>query len=196
MQDAPHFYVMGEFDCERAVTLLRDQPVGINDLIQYLVVQTLQKVRMLNATYHEDRLIQQDAINLAIAVALESGLITPVLHGADQYSLTGLAARSRDLIRRTRDGKLKAEELQGGTFTISNLGIIPQVERFTAVINPPQVAILAVGAVKQRPVVRDGGLFIHHTVHLSLSGDHRVVDGMHLAQFMAEFENALEAFTI
>jgi pyruvate dehydrogenase E2 component (dihydrolipoamide acetyltransferase) len=90
---------------------------------------------------------------------------------------------------------LQPQELQGGTFTISNLGIIRQVDQFTAIINPPQVAILAVGAVKPRPVVIDGGLHIRHTVHFSLSGDHRVVDGLDLGQFMAVFQEELDYFS-
>jgi pyruvate dehydrogenase E2 component (dihydrolipoamide acetyltransferase) len=125
---------------------------------------------------------------------VEDGLITPVLHHAERYSLQGVADESRALIQRTREKRLKADDLQGGTFTISNLGVVKQVERFTAVINPPQVAILAVGTVKQRPVVLHGGLHIHHTVYLTLSGDHRALDGMHLARFMAAFQEELDKF--
>jgi len=86
------------------------------------------------------------------------------------------------------------QDLQNGTFTISNLGVIRQVDRFTAVINPPQVAILAVGTIKPRAVVVDGGIYVHHTVHMTLSGDHRVVDGMHLGRFMAAFQEQLDYF--
>jgi pyruvate dehydrogenase E2 component (dihydrolipoamide acetyltransferase) len=111
---------------------------------------------------------------------------------AERFSLTGLAEESRTLIRRARDNRMQPADLQAGTFTISNLGVIPQVEHFTAVINPPQVAILAVGSMKPRPVVIDGGLYIRHTAHLTLSGDHRVVDGIHLAQFMAAFQDELD----
>lgn len=194
---APHFYVTGEFDLESAVSRLKNmaQPQArINDLIQYLTVQTLRQVPELNATYLDGRLFQYESVNLAIAIARADGLITPVLHKADRYSLTGLAAESRELIERTRNNRLLVDDLQGGTFTISNLGVIKQVDQFTAVINPPQVAILAVGTVKQRPVVIDGGLFIRHTVHLTLSGDHRAVDGMHLGHFMAVFQEKLERF--
>ena len=170
---------------------MKAQP-GINDLLQYLTVQTLLRVPELNATYENGRLLHHRSVNLAIAVAREDGLITPVLAGAERYSLSGLASESRALIQRARDNRLQAADLQSGTFTISNLGVVPQVEHFTAVINPPQVAILAVGSVKPRPVVIGGGLHIRHTVHLTLSGDHRVVDGMHLAQFMAAFQDALD----
>jgi pyruvate dehydrogenase E2 component (dihydrolipoamide acetyltransferase) len=196
-REAPHFYVTGEFDLETALMRLQSMPQPqprLNDLIQFLTVQTLRQVPELNATYEDGRLFQYESVNLAIAVARDDGLITPVIHKADRYSLTGLAAESRETIERTRINHLLANDLLGGTFTISNLGVIRQVDHFTAVINPPQVAILAVGTVKQRPLVIDGGLFIRHTVHLTLSGDHRVVDGMHLGQFMANFQENLERF--
>jgi pyruvate dehydrogenase E2 component (dihydrolipoamide acetyltransferase) len=196
-RDAPHFYVTGEFDLETALVRLKSFPPPqprVNDLIQFLTVQTLRQVPALNATFAGDRLLHYDAVNLAIAVAREDGLITPVIHKADRFSLTGLAAESREIIERTRINRLLADDLLGGTFTISNLGVIKQVDHFTAVINPPQVAILAVGTVKRRPIVLDDGLFIHHTVYLTLSGDHRVVDGMHLGQFMATFQEKLDRF--
>jgi pyruvate dehydrogenase E2 component (dihydrolipoamide acetyltransferase) len=197
MQQAPHFYVSGEFDVEEAIRHLKTLPAPapkINDVLQYLVVQTLLNVPALNATYQGGKLLRYESIHLAIAVSLEEGLLTPVLHDAQHYSLAGLAAQSRALIERARNGRLQANDLSGGTFTISNLGVIPQVDHFTAVINPPQVAILAVGTVKQRPVVRDGGVFVRHTVHLTLSGDHRVVDGMDLGRFMAAFQQQLDRF--
>ncbi len=197
-REAPHFYVTGEFDLEAALARLKSGPApqpGLNDLLQYLTVQTLHRVPALNATLKDGQLIQYEAINLALAVAREDGLITPVIHGAERFSLTGLAQESQSLIQRARDNRLQPNDLQGGTFTISNLGVMKQVDQFTAIINPPQVAILAVGAVKPRPVVIDGGLHIRHTVHLSLSGDHRVVDGLDLGQFMAVFQEELDYFS-
>lgn len=194
-QEAPHFYVTGEFDLEAALGYLAKQPEPqprINDLIQYLTVQTLLRVPELNAVYEQNRLYHSSSVDLAIAVARDDGLITPVIAGAERYSLHGLAAESRALIQRARDNRLQPADLQGGTFTISNLGVIRQVDYFTAVINPPQVAILAVGTVKPRPVVINGGLHIRHTVFLTLSGDHRVVDGMVLARFMAAFQAELD----
>lgn len=190
-RNAPHFYVTGEFDLEDALNRMEGTKAGVNDLLQYVTVQTLLQVPELNATYRDGRLYHHDRVNLAIAVALPNGLITPVLRNADMFSLTGMADASRDLIRRARDGRLKPEEIQGGTFTISNLGVVPQVEQFTAVINPPQVGILAAGTVKPRPVVVDGGLFVRRTVKLTVTGDHRVVDGMHLGQFLASFADEL-----
>ncbi|CAN5476573.1 dihydrolipoamide acetyltransferase family protein [soil metagenome] len=198
MREAPHFYVTGEFDLDAALkrlTTLPEPRPGVNVLIQYLAIQAVRRVPALNATYENETLYRHDSVNLSVAVALEDGLLTPVLAGAERFSLEGLAQETRQLIQRTRANKLQPNDLQGGTFTISNLGVIRQVDQFTAVINPPQVAILAVGTVKQRPVVIDGGLHIHQTVHLTLSGDHRVVDGMHLGQFMAAFQAELDYFS-
>lgn len=196
MREAPHFYVTGEFDFEAALTQLEkgQTRAKVNDLLLYLTVQTLLRVPSLNRTLESGTLYAHDQINLAIAVAREDGLITPVLHDAGRYSLTGLAEESRALIERARGNRLSADDLQGGTFTISNLGMVQQVDHFTAVINPPQVGILAVGALKPRPVVIDGGLFVRRTAHLTLSGDHRAVDGMDLARFMAAFQEALDGF--
>ena len=197
-REAPHFYVTGEFDLEAALKRLQTMPEprpGLNDLIQYLTVQTLRRVPELNTTFEQETVYQYSAINLAIAVAREEGLITPVLHGAERFSLQGMAQEGKALIQRARTNRLQADDLQGATFTISNLGIIPQVDQFVAIISPPQVAILAVGTVKQRPVVIDGGLHIRHTVHLTLSGDHRAVDGAHLGRFMAAFQTELDNFS-
>jgi pyruvate dehydrogenase E2 component (dihydrolipoamide acetyltransferase) len=196
-REAPHFYVTGQFDLEAALARLKSMPApqpGLNELLQFLTVQTLRRVPALNAIYKEGQLNQFETVNLAIAVARPDGLITPVLHGADRFSLTGLAQESRALIERTRDNRLQPIDLQDGTFTISNLGVVRQVDQFTAIINPPQVAILAVGAVKPRAVVIEGGLHIRHTVHLSLSGDHRVLDGLDLGQFMTVFQDELDYF--
>jgi pyruvate dehydrogenase E2 component (dihydrolipoamide acetyltransferase) len=199
MQDAPHFYVSGEFDVEDALAglqkLLFDPRPRINDLLQYLSVQTLQLVPQLNATYQDGKLYQHSSVHLAIAVGLEDGLITPVITNAQRYSLQGMAQESRGLVERARAGRLRLDDVHEGTFTISNLGVIKQVEQFTAVINPPQVATLAVGTVKQRPVVLNGGLHIRHTVKLTLSGDHRVVDGLTLGRFMAAFQTQLDHFS-
>jgi len=129
-----------------------------------------------------------------VAVALDDGLITPVLTDAAAYSLEGLNARARDLIQQARAGKLRAEALSGGTFTLSNLGVVQQVDQFTAILNPPQVGILAVGALKPRLRVLNGGVHIRTTAHLTLSADHRAVDGMIAARFLEAFDRALQTF--
>ncbi len=194
MREAPHFYVTGEFVFDAALDKLAGK-AKINDLILYLTTQTLLRVPALNATFQAGALYQHGAIHLALAVARDDGLITPVLRDAGRFSLTGLAGEVRSLVDRARANHLTVDDLQGGTFTVSNMGMIPQVEHFTAVINPPQVGILAVGALKARPVVIDGGLFVRQTAHLTLSGDHRAVDGMDLARFMAVFQEELDRFS-
>ena len=193
MQDAPHFYVTAELDFTPVLHKL-PAGIGINTLLLYLTIQTLQSQPILNATYENGHVYQYKHVNLSLAIALPDGLISPVLHHADDYSLAGLSDRVRDLVTRARNGRLKPDELGGGTFTVSNLGMIKQVDRFTAIINPPQVGILAIGAAKERPFVIDGGLHIRTTAHLTLSADHRVVDGMLAAQFLEQFENHLRAF--
>jgi pyruvate dehydrogenase E2 component (dihydrolipoamide acetyltransferase) len=196
MREAPHFYVTGEFVFDAALERLKTLPgkVRINDLIAWLTTQALLRVPRLNATYSDGAIRQYEGVHLAVAVAREDGLLTPVLRGAERYSPGGLAAELRALIERTRAGRLSPDELSGGSFTISNMGMIAQVDHFTAVINPPQVGILAVGALKPRSVVENGGLFIRQTAHLTLSGDHRAVDGMDLARFMTAFGEALDRF--
>ncbi|MBK8023666.1 MAG: 2-oxo acid dehydrogenase subunit E2 [Chloroflexi bacterium] len=196
MREAPHFYVTGEFVYDEALARLKTLPgkIRINDLILYLTAQTLARLPALNATFHDGTLQQYQSVHLAVAVARDDGLITPVLRHAEHYSLVGMAEAGRALIERARANRLSLDDLQGGTFTVSNLGMIRQVDHFTAVINPPQVGILAVGALKPRPVAIDGGLFVRQTAHMTLSGDHRVVDGMDLAQFMAIFEEELNRF--
>lgn len=196
MREAPHFYVTGEFVFDAALERLKTLPgkVRINDLIAWLTTQALLRVPRLNATYSDGAIRQYEGVHLAVAVAREDGLLTPVLRGAERYSPGGLAAELRALIERTRAGRLSPDALSGGSFTISNMGMIAQVDHFTAVINPPQVGILAVGALKPRPVVENGGLFIRQTAHLTLSGDHRAVDGMDLARFMTAFGEALDRF--
>lgn len=197
MREAPHFYVTGEFIFDAALDKLKPLAgkAKINDLILYLTAQTLTRVPALNATFAAGSLYRHDAVHLALAVARDDGLISPVLRDAGRFSLTGLAGEIRALVERTRANRLSVEDLQGGTFTVSNMGMVAQVEHFTAVINPPQVGILAVGALKPRPVVIDGGLFVRQTAHLTLSGDHRAVDGMDLARFMAVFQEQLDGFS-
>ena len=194
MQEMPHFYVSGELDFTGAIEAL-PEGVGINALLLYVTVKALNDVPELNATYENSQLYHYQHVNLAIAVALPDGLMTPVLRAADDFSLSGIANRARDLIQRTREGRLRPDDLGDGTFTISNLGMIQQIDHFTAIVNPPQVGILAVGAVKERPVVINGGLHIRTTAHVTLSADHRIVDGMVSARFIEAFDNHLQSFT-
>ncbi len=193
VQTAPQFFTTTELDLTDALPRL-PQGVGINSLIMHLLVRALVAMPELNATYNGQQLLHWRPVNLAVAVALPNGLITPVIRGAADLSLTGLAARGRDLIQRARDGRLKPDEMQDGTFTISNLGMVEHIERFTAILNPPQVGILAVGAAKDRPVVLNGGLHIRRTAFATLTADHRIIDGMAAARFLSVLQEELARF--
>lgn len=193
MQEMPQFFVRAELDFSAALRAL-PEGVGVNALLLWLTAQALREAPAFNATFEDGTLWRHASIDLAQAVALPDGLLTPVLRDAGKETLAGLAERSRDLVARARAGRLKPEEMQGGSFTLSNLGVVEQVEEFTAIINPPQIGILAVGALRQRPLVIDGGLHLRSTARLTLSADHRFVDGMLAAEFLAAFDRHLQAF--
>ena len=194
MQEMPHFFVRAELDFSAALNALPDG-IGVNALLLWLTVKALQDVPQFNATFEQGTLWRHAHIDLAQAVALSDGLLTPVLRKAEGESLASLAQRSRELVARARAGRLRPDEMQGGSFTLSNLGVVQQVDDFTAIINPPQVGILAIGALRERPVVIDGGLHIRQTAHLTVSADHRIVDGMLAAQLLAAFDRHLQAFS-
>lgn len=199
MREAPHFYVTTEIDMSEAVRLrtslkLSDRvsaDVTYTHLLVKAVAVALGRHPRLNASFTGDGRELKDEINIGIAVALDDGLIVPVLHDCRAMSLLDIAAQANALVERARTGKPTTQDLSGGTFTISNLGMYP-VEHFTAVINPPQAAILATSAIKERPAVRDGQVVISRTMMTTLSCDHRVLDGATGAQFLQELKNLLE----
>ena len=199
MREAPHFYVTTEIDMSEAVRLrtslkLSDR-VSADVTYTHLLVKAgavaLGRHPRLNASFSGDGRELKDEINIGIAVALDDGLIVPVLHDCQALSLLDIAAQANALVERARTGKPTTQDLSGGSFTISNLGMYP-VEHFTAVINPPQAAILATSAIKERPAVRDGQVVISRTMMVTLSCDHRVLDGATGAQFLQELKNLLE----
>ena len=199
MREAPHFYVTTEIDMSESVRLrtslkLSDRvsaDVTYTHLLVKAVAVALGRHPRLNASFTGDGRELKDETNIGIAVALDDGLIVPVLHDCQGLSLLDIAAQANALVERARTGKPTTQDLSGGTFTISNLGMYP-VEHFTAVINPPQAAILATSAIKERPVVRDGQVVISRTMMATLSCDHRVLDGATGAQFLQELKNLLE----
>ena len=199
MREAPHFYITTEIDMSEAVRLrtslkLSDRvsaDVTYTHLLVKAVAVALGRHPRLNASFSGDGRELKDEINIGIAVALDDGLIVPVLHDCQALSLLDIAAQANALVERARTGKPTTQDLSGGTFTISNLGMYP-VEHFTAVINPPQAAILATSAIKERPAVRDGQVVISRTMMVTLSCDHRVLDGATGAQFLQELKNLLE----
>jgi len=155
----------------------------VNDVLVKLTAVALLRHRPVNATFSGEEIQRHPAAHVGIAVAAPQGLVVPVIRDSDRRTIQEIASARADLVGRARDNKLKLEDLQGGTFTISNLGMFG-VEQFTAVLNPPQVAILAVGSVKDEPVVRDGQVAARPIVHLILTCDHRAIDGADGATFL------------
>ena len=198
-QTIPHFYVTFEIAMTDAMKIREqlnnlakdDEKISVNDLVVAAVAKTLTKWRMFNASYRGDALEMHEHINIGIAVALTDGLITPVLHDVDKQSLKEIARESRALAERARANKMRADDLTGSTFTISNLGMFG-VEEFSAIVNPPEAAILAVSAVIKKPVVVGEQIQIAQMMKATISVDHRVADGAQAAQFMRDFKALLE----
>ena len=199
-QTAPHFYLT--VDCEIDALLaarrqMNDQApegvkISVNDLVIRAAAMALIKVPKANASWEGENTRLFTHADIAMAVAVDGGLVTPVIWAAEKKGLAEIASVSRDLATRARDGKLAPEEFSGGSFTISNLGMYG-VREFAAVINPPQGAILAVGAGEQRPVVKDGQLAVATVMTVTLSADHRVVDGAVGAEWLQAFKGYVEA---
>ena len=163
----------------------------VSDLLTKVCAAALMRHRALNAWWAEETIELQPTANIGLAVALPAGLVVPVIRECERKSVAEIAAVRADLVRRAREGKLQREDLDGGTFTISNLGMYG-VERFTAVLNPPQAAILAVGATQEKPAVRDGELVVRPMMDLMLTCDHRAVNGADGAAFLQTVKEILE----
>lgn len=194
-REAPHFYMSLDCGADALVdlkdTLAESAQVSLNDLILKITATALKRVPALNAAWSDAGIRYFRSVDLAVAVAIEGGLITPVIRGADKKRVTEIAEEMRDLVTRARAGQLSREEYQGGTFTVSNMGMYG-VGHFTAVINPPQAAILAVGAVSERPVAENGVVSTARLMTCSLSVDHRVTDGVAAAEFLQTFKRLAE----
>lgn len=199
-RDAPHFYMTAEAEmgeCARLKASLAaarpDVGVSYTHLLLRAVAIALATHRRINARYADggDAVEFSAGINLGIAVALDDGLIVPVLHDCGAKDVFAIATEARALVERVRAGKPEGGDLSGGTFTVSNLGMYP-IEEFAAVINPPQAAVLATGSVSERAVVRAGAVVARPTMRMTLSSDHRVIDGAEAAQFLATLKELLE----
>lgn len=191
-REIPHYRLVADLDAEallarRARLVAAGQRISINDLLLHAIARTLVDHPRLNAQYTGDELLQFASVDLAVAVATPGGLVTPIVRRAETRSVEQLAADVRELADRARSGRLARDDIAGGTFTVSNLGMFG-VRQFDAIINPPQVAILAVGALEQRPVVRDGALAVGQRLTVTLSSDHRVVDGAMAAAFLTDLQ--------
>ena len=199
-QEKPHFYVTSEVDMTAAMDL-RQQINGalagegvrvtVNDLIIKACADALKKHPKFNAFLDGDTIRPNASVNIGIAMAVEEGLLMPAIMGCERMTLKSLALASKDLADRAQNGALRPDEYTGGTFGISNLGMF-DVSTFVAIIQPPQTAILAVGTVAKRPVVRDDEIVIRQTMNATISADHRVVDGAEGAQFLIDVKDALE----
>jgi pyruvate dehydrogenase E2 component (dihydrolipoamide acetyltransferase) len=195
----PAFQLTVDADMTRANQLIAryrelnpDVRVTVTDLLTKLCAQALMRHRDMNVQYTEDALLVFPSANVGIAVAAPQGLVVPVVQAADRLTLAQIASARGDLVSRARDGKLRSDDLQGGTFTISNLGMY-DVDQFIAVLNPPQASILAVGATRDKVVPRDGDLEILPMMTLTLTCDHRAVDGATGADFLRTVKAYLEA---
>lgn len=195
---APHFTVtmpidMTKAEAFRAEANARDAALALslNDLIVAASARALRAIPAVNASYEDGKVRRIRDVNVGFAVALEDGLVTPVIRNADGKRLSDIAAESRDLVARGRARKLRPEEYSGGSFTVSNLGMLG-VEEFNAIINPPEGAILAVGAVLDQATVRDGRLQVARVMKVTLSCDHRIIDGILAARFLQKLRELLE----
>jgi pyruvate dehydrogenase E2 component (dihydrolipoamide acetyltransferase) len=202
-QTVPHFYVSIDVELD-ALLKLRGElnarspkegsgafKLSVNDLIIKACAVTLRRVPKVNASFTEDGIFVYDDVDISVAVSIPDGLITPIIRKADQKGLASISNEAKGLIERAKAGKLKPEEFQGGGFSISNMGMYG-VRDFAAIINPPQAAILAVAAGEQRPVVKDGALAVATVMTVTLSVDHRVIDGALAAEFVSVFKPVVQ----
>jgi pyruvate dehydrogenase E2 component (dihydrolipoamide acetyltransferase) len=202
-QTVPHFYVSIDVELD-ALLKLRGElnarspkegsgafKLSVNDLIIKACAVTLRRVPKVNASFTEDGIFVYDDVDISVAVSIPDGLITPIIRKADQKGLASISNEAKGLIERAKAGKLKPEEFQGGGFSISNMGMYG-VRDFAAIINPPQAAILAVAAGEQRPVVKDGALAVATVMTVTLSVDHRVIDGALAAEFVSVFKQVVQ----
>ena len=194
----PHFFLTTDIEMDRAAEMRKginaldpDLKISINDIIIKVAAAALIQHPQVNASFQEKFVRYYEQADVGVAVAIEDGLITPVVRAANQKSLSQIAAEVRELAERARSKRLKPEEYTGATFSISNLGMFG-IDEFTAVINPPEGAILAVGAMTAKPVVRDNEIVIRQVMRVTMSCDHRVIDGATGAKFLQTFKKILE----
>ncbi len=198
----PHFYLQMEIDAEPLLQLRRQinaalmeskgGKLSINDIVLKATAVALTQAPQVNASFTQEGILRHGQVNLGFAVSLEGGLITPVIRNADSKGLRQISLEARDLIERARNKRLKPDEYQGGTFTVSNLGAMG-IDSFQAIIDPPQGAILGVGSILKKPVVtEDNRIQVGHRFNLTLSCDHRVLDGAVGAEFLRRLRRLLE----
>jgi pyruvate dehydrogenase E2 component (dihydrolipoamide acetyltransferase) len=194
--EVPHFYLTRDMEADRLVELLErlesrmDPAPSMTELLVLAVSRTLRDHPRLNGRYAGGELEVHDDVNVRVAVATDEGLVVPVIAKADTLSLRELVPKVKDLVRRTREHELSPQELSGGTFTISNLGMM-EIDSFDAIINTPEAAILAIGRIRTVPEWREGGWVPRRVISATLSVDHRVADGADGARFLADLQSVL-----
>lgn len=194
---APHYYLMVEINMDKAIEARKeinsipDTKISFNDMIIKATAIALRKHPQVNSSWAGDKIIHRGNINVGVAVAIPDGLVVPVLKNTDQMSYTQISAAVKDMASRAKNKGLKANEMEGSTFSISNLGMFG-IETFTSIINQPNSAILSVGAIIEKPIVKNGQIVVGNTMKLSLACDHRVVDGATGAQFLQTLRTYLE----
>ncbi|HML03052.1 MAG TPA: dihydrolipoamide acetyltransferase family protein, partial [Candidatus Bathyarchaeia archaeon] len=192
---APHSTVIMEVNMSNAAKIRQQKQISYTELLVASVASALRKHSLLNSTLTEDEKIKvYEDINVGVAVATEQGLVVPVIHDADHKTLEEIASKLRELVEKARTGKLSKEDVTGGTFTITNLGMYG-VDTFMPIINPPEAAILAAGKIVDKPMAEQERIVIKPLMALSLAYDHRIVDGAPAAKFLQEIKKALETFT-
>jgi pyruvate dehydrogenase E2 component (dihydrolipoamide acetyltransferase) len=195
---APHYYLMVEINMDKAIEArkeinsLPDTKISFNDMIIKATAVALRKHPQVNSSWAGDKIIHRGNINVGVAVAIPDGLVVPVLKNTDQMNYTQISAAVKDMASRAKSKGLKANEMEGSTFSVSNLGMFG-IETFTSIINQPNSAILSVGAIVEKPIVKDGQIVVGNIMKLSLAFDHRVVDGATGAQFLQTLKTYLES---
>lgn len=193
----PHFYETIDIDMEAAIEArkglneISDVKISFNDIVVKACSVALRKHPAVNSSWLDDVIRKHGDVNVAVAVAIDEGLMTPVINHTDKKNLRQISAETRELAGLARDRKLQPEQMEGSTFTISNLGMFG-IEEFTAIINPPNACILAVGAIRDVPVVKDGAVVPGKRMKVTLSSDHRIVDGAKAAEFLTTLRQLLE----
>jgi pyruvate dehydrogenase E2 component (dihydrolipoamide acetyltransferase) len=195
--NSPHYYetididVENLFDARKQMNEMIEGKISFNDIIMKACATALRRHPLVNSSWQEDTILEHGDVNVAFAVAIDEGLITPVIEHTDQKGLQQISSESKELAEQARNRELEPEQMEGSTFTISNLGMFG-IEQFTAIINPPNACILAVGAIRDEPVVEDGMVVPGKRMKVTLSSDHRIVDGATAAQFLNTLQSMLQ----
>lgn len=194
---SPHYYETIDIDMQHVwnarmkLNESSDVKISFNDIVVKACAKALRMHPSINSSWKEDTILEHGDVNVAFAVAIDEGLVTPVIRNTDQKGLAQISSESKELAEKARDRKLQPEQMEGSTFTVSNLGMFG-IEQFTAIINPPNACILAVGAIRDVPVVKDGEVVPGKRMKVTMSSDHRIVDGASAAQFLSTLRNLLE----